>query len=145
MNYQGVLQQMTYIPMIASCYVIIGGMNRGEGVVITRDRREAVKPFSNGVWKLGASGGWHVLQTNNDHWTRPPNAEPHAAQKTDSYERQVTGNAQMVQMGQSNLSPEGLLYVLSTDPVFNSHTLYTTIMTAADPSLNKSWIRDKTE
>ena len=51
----------------------------------------------------------------------------------------------MATMGQSNLSPQGLIDVLSTDPVFNPHTLYTTVMTAADPALNKSWIRDKPE
>ena len=52
----------------------------------------------------------------------------------------------MANMGQSNLSPQCLIDVLSvhdsTGPVFNEHTLYTTVMTAADPSLDKSWIRD---
>ena len=147
-NYQGVLNRMTYIPMIASCYVIIGGTKPGEGAVIARDRREAVKPFSNGIWKLDASGGtWYLLQTNNDHWTKPPNVEPagHDDLTKSSYEREVTGNRAMATMGQSNLSPQGLIDVLSTDPVFNPHTLYTTVMTAADPALNKSWIRDKPE
>ena len=145
MNYQGVLNRMTYIPMIASCYVIIGGTKPGEGAVISRDRREAVKPLSNGIWKLDASEGrWYLLQTNNDHWTKPPNIEPagHDDLTKFSYEREVAGNTAMANMGQSNLSPQGLIDVLSTGPVFNKHTLYTTVMTAAGPSLDKSWIRD---
>ena len=145
MDYQGVLDRMTYIPMIASCYVIIGGTRPGEGAVISRDRREAVKPLSNGIWKLDKSEGrWYLLQTNNDHWTKPPNIEPagHKELAEDSYKREKAGNTAMANMGQSNLSPQGLIDVLSTGPVFNKHTLYTTVMTAADPSLDKSWIRD---
>lgn len=144
-DYQGVLNRMMYIPMIASCYAIIGGTKPGEGAVISRDRREAVKPFSNGVWKLDdSSGTWYLLQTNNDHWTKPPNVQPGGDDKLtkSSYEREVVGNKKMVEMGQSNLSPQGLVDVLSTPPVFNTHTLYTTVMSAADPSLNKSWIRE---
>ena len=144
-NYQGVLNRMIYIPTIASCYVIIGGTKAGEGAVISRDRREAVKPFSNGTWKLDDSRDiWYLLQTNNDHWTKPPNIEPsgHDDLTKSSYEREVAGNKAMVEMRQPNLSPQGLMNVLSTDPVLNKHTLYTTIMTAADPSLNKSWIRE---
>ena len=50
----------------------------------------------------------------------------------------------MKKMGRSNLSPEGLIGVLSTYPVFNQEKLYTTVMAAEDPSLNKTWIREKT-
>ena len=149
MNYQGVLDRMTCIPMIASCYIIISGTRPGEGAVISRDRRGAVKPFSNGIWKLDVSEGrWFLLQTNNDHWTKPPNIEPagHKKMAEDSYKREKAGNTAMANMGRSNLSPQGLIDVLSIHdparPVFNKHTLYTTVMTAADPSLDKSWIRD---
>ena len=72
-DYQGVLNRFIYIPMISSSYIIIAGTKPGEGAVISRDRREAVKPFSNGVWKLdNLVGRWYLLQTNNDHWTEPP-------------------------------------------------------------------------
>ena len=146
LNYQGVLKRMIDIPMIAACYVIIAGTKPGEGAVITRDREEAVKPFDKGVWKLNDSDGtWYLLQTNTDHWTKPPNLEPsgHDEQAMFSYRRQVVGNKQMGQMGPSNLSPQNLINpVLSTVPVLNEHTLYSTVMSAADPSLEKSWIRD---
>ena len=146
-NYQGVLNRMMYIPMIASCYIIITGTKPGEGAVIARDRNQAVKPFSKGVWKLDASKGtWYLLQTNNDHWSVPPDIEPngHADLMDWSYARKMAGCEAMVKMGQSNLSPEGLIGVLSTYPAFNQDALYTTVMTAANPSLNKSWIRQKT-
>ena len=95
MNYQGVLNRMTYIPRIASS--LVHGTRPGEGAVISRDRREAVKPFSNGIWKLDASEGrWYVLQTNNDHWTKPPNIEPagHDDLTNYSYERKWLGRQQ---------------------------------------------------
>ena len=146
-DYEGVLNRMMHIPMIACCYITIGGTKPGEGAVIARDRNQAVKPFSNGVWKLDAANGtWYLLQTNNDHWTAPPDIEPssHPDLMAWSYERATAGYAAMEKMGRSNLSPEGLIGVLSTYPVFNQETLYTTVMAAEDPSLNKTWIREKT-
>ena len=145
-NYQGVLNRMVYIPMISSSYIIIAGTEPGEGAVITRDRKEAVKPFSNGVWRLDSLlGRWYLLQTNNDHWTKPPNLEPKSpgdTLKINTYERFLVGNKEMEKMGQANLSPQGLVDVLSTPPVYNDHTIYTTVMSAADPPLNQTWIRN---
>ena len=145
-DYQGVLNRFIYIPMISSSYIIIAGTKPGEGAVISRDRREAVKPFSNGVWKLdNLVGRWYLLQTNHDHWTEPPNLEPHS-KKDDpliisSYERFKCGNEEMKKMGQVNLTPQRLVDVLSTPPVYNDHTFYVTVMSAADSSLSQSWFR----
>ena len=93
-DYEGVLNRMMHIPMIACCYITIGGTKPGEGAVIARDRNQAVKPFSNGVWKLDAANGtWYLLQTNNDHWTAPPDIEPssHPDLMAWSYERATAG------------------------------------------------------
>ncbi len=147
-NYQGVLNRMTYIPMIAASYITIAGTKPGEGAVISRDRREAVKPFSRGVLKLPTDTSkepWYLFQTNHDHWTKPPNIQPAAdgSLVTNSHERKAAGKKAMAKMGQSNLSPQHLINILSGELVLNEHTMYTTVMTAAHPSqLNKSWIRN---
>ena len=142
-TYQGVLNRMMYIPMISSCYVIIAGTKPGEGVVISRDRKGPVKPFSDGVWKLDVSvGRWYLLQTNNDHWTKPPDLEPPHGNAKFSYEREYAGNKAMEKCGQANITPHNLINVLSTNPVLNTDTVYTTVMSAAYPSLLKSWIRE---
>lgn len=140
-NFEGVVEKLTYIPLIAACYFIIGGINPGEGAVITRDRKEAVQPLSNGVWRLNSSPGqWYVLETNNDHWTKLPNIQPPNSNK-DSYDRQNTGDKTMNDIGQENMNPTALIKVLSTPPVYNQSTLYTAVMSAAEPSLFTAWIR----
>ena len=151
-DYQGVLNRMTYIPLIAACYITIAGTKPGEGAVISRDRKEAVKPFSNGVWKLDAdSGQWYLLQTNCDHWTAPPDLGPTSSNPNDpeilqwAYERETVGNEAMNNITQNNITAESMLTVLSTDPVLNSETLFTTVMSAADPSLYQSWVHYPTE
>lgn len=155
LNYQGVLNRMTYIPMIAACYVIIAGTKPGDGAIITRGRLGPARPFNDGVWKLPRDGDsddtWYLLVCNNDPWTRPPNLEPEGNEDLtkDSYKRQLTGNEAMKAMGQENLSPQNLIKTdsdaLSKSPVLNPHTLYSIIMTASEPNLIKSWIRDKPE
>ena len=140
-NFEGVVEKLTYIPLIAACYFIIGGINPGEGAVITRDRKEAVQPLSNGVWRLNSSlGQWYVLQTNNDHWTKLPNIQPPNSNK-DSYVRQNTGDKTMNDIGQENMNPTALVKVLSTPPVYNHTTMYTAVMSAAEPSLFTAWVR----
>ena len=141
MDFQGVVQKMTYIPLIAACYITIGGVNPGECVVITRDRKEAVQPLSNGVWKLdAASDQWYLLETNNDHWTQLPNIQPPDSNK-DSYERKEAGDKAMMEFGKDKMSPDALFQVLSTKPVYNESTLYTAVMSAADSSVFSAWIR----
>ena len=151
-NFQGVLNRMTYIPLIAACYITIAGTKPGEGAVISRDRNEAVKPFSNGIWKLdAASGRWYLLQTNCDHWTAPPDLGPTSSNPDNpktlqwAYERETAGNEAMDKISQNNINAQSLVTVLSTEPVLNPETLYTTVMSAADPSLFKSWIRNVKE
>ena len=153
-NYQGALNRLMYVPMIASCYVIIAGTKPGEGAVISRKRMGPVKPLSDGVWKLpggDSNNPWYLWQSNNDHWTRPPDIQPGGgnASSTDSYQRQVAGKEAMNEMGQSNLSPQNLIETdrdaLSVYPVLGPHTWYSIIMTAAEPSLMKTWVRDKPE
>ena len=142
-NYQGVLNRMMYIPMIASCYVIIAGTKPGEGVVISRDRKGLVKPFRNGVWKLDVSvERWYLVQTNNDHWTKPPYLEPPAGNVEFSYEKECIAKKAMEKYGQANLTPQSLTNVLSENLVLDPDTLYTTVMSADYPFLFKSWVRN---
>ena len=55
--------------LLAPVYLILGGAQPNEGCVITRTRTKALD-----VWQLGseASHAWYLLQTNNDHWHKPP-------------------------------------------------------------------------
>ena len=141
MTFETAEQHLSSVPMIAACYITIGGINPGEGVVITRDRKGTVQPPSDGLWKLDAdSGRWYLLETNNDHWTQLPNIQPPDSNK-DSYERRNKGDEVMNDVGQEKIDPANVFKVLSTPPVLNEHTIYTAVMSAGQPSLFSAWIR----
>ncbi len=46
----------------APCYIIVGGKEPNEGIVITRDREGA-----NHTVEL-SEDNWYVAQTNSDYW-----------------------------------------------------------------------------
>ena len=118
---------MTDKALIAPCYIIMGGMESGEGVVITRDRASSAD-----VWRLDVSNGtWYILETNYDHWTTPPASD----------DRRDPAIKAMDAMTRASLSGVGLYNVLSTPPVFNTGTTYTVIMSAANPEVYSTWIR----
>ena len=126
-DFESALKSLAYSPLIAPVYFIIGGVGPREGAVITRDRVAALD-----VWRLDAeSGSWFLVETNYDHWTTPP---PH----DDRRDPAIKG---VEAMGRQNASFQGLFGVLSTPPVLNDGTIYTTVMSASQPELYTTWVR----
>lgn len=114
-------------PLIAPCYIIMGGMKSGEGVVITRDRVAVLD-----LWRINTNKGiWYILETNYDHWTTPPASD----------DRRDPAIRAMEDMTRAKVGSEGIYNVLSTPPVLNNRTAYTVLMSAAYPDLYTTWIR----
>lgn len=114
--------------LIAPCYLIVGGTKTDEGVVITHDRTGA-----EDIWHLDqAAGQWFLVETNYDHWDPPPYSD----------DRRDPAEKAMNSTGQENLSKDTLFQVLSTPPVLNDGTMFTAIMSAANPDIYSSWVRD---
>ena len=126
-NFEHALIYLTDKPLIASCYIILGGTKPGEGAVITRDRTAAVD-----LWRIDAEkGAWYLVETNYDHWELPPNSD----------DRRDPAIEAMNNMTRADLSAMGLFEVLSVPPVLNNKTTYTAVMSAAQPELYNTWIR----
>ncbi|XP_007439758.1 N-acylethanolamine-hydrolyzing acid amidase [Python bivittatus] len=114
-------------PIIADVYYIIGGTSSREGAVITRSRRGAVD-----IWPLDPlTGGWYRVETNYDHWKDPPPFD----------DRRGPAMKALNATGQENIDLDSLFKVLSVAPVLNSFTIYTTVMSNADPGSYKTLIR----
>ncbi|XP_029188036.2 acid ceramidase-like [Acropora millepora] len=103
--------------ILAPVYYIIGGTKSGQGMVITRSRTKSLHPMSLD----SSNGSWYVLQTNYDNW-KPPFVID---------DRRTPGKACMDKMGQVKASFRELYNVLSTQPVLNKLTTYTTLMHAS--------------
>ena len=126
-DFESALKNLAYSPVIAPVYMIMGGVGPGEGAVITRDRVSALD-----VWRLDAENErWFLVETNYDHWTTPPPDD----------DRRDPAIKAVEEMGRQNFTTQGLFGVMSTPPVLNPGTIYTTIMSASQPDLYTVWIR----
>ena len=127
MDFESAVIYLADKPLIAPCYLIIGGTKPREGVVITRDRVAALD-----MWRLNAERGrWFLVETNYDHWLPPP---------SDDNRRDPAIKA-MNETTRAGLNPTSLFKVMSTPPVLNSGTAYTVVMSAAHPDLYNVWVR----
>ena len=127
MTYDDAVRLLAYKPLIAPCYIIIGGTKPKEGIVITRDRIAAVD-----LWMLDAEADrWFLVETNYDHWVPPPASD----NRRDPAIKAVN---ELTRLG---IGWGGLYSVLSTPPVLNNGTIYTVIMSADLPALYTTWIR----
>ena len=107
------------------------------GAVITRQRNSA-----RDVWRVGTdaattphgpelpkSATWWLTETNYDHWESPPAAD----------DRRDPANALMQALGSANATNnEALFGVMSTWPVFNPHTTFTTMIDFATGAYNST-------
>ncbi|XP_020791545.1 N-acylethanolamine-hydrolyzing acid amidase [Boleophthalmus pectinirostris] len=121
------VSRLSKVPIITGVYYIVGGVQAGEGMVITRDRTGPAD-----LWPLEpVTGGWYRVETNYDHWQPPPKRD---------YRRIVASKA-LNATGQDHINMDTLYQVLSLFPVCNGITVYTTIMSAAAPEKYNTLVR----
>jgi hypothetical protein len=99
-------------PINAPCYIIVGGMKEGEGIVITRDR--------DGVNRTDELGGekWFVAQTNTDYWL----------EHDERYEKTVEA---MEIVGRENIDSQNIVdQVLHADGVLQFITIFSASLSA---------------
>ena len=126
-TFASAVETFSTTPLIAPCYLIVGGAHPGEGAVITRNRTKAID-----VVKLNTTQGrWNVLETNYDHWDAPPSTD----------DRRNPAIKAMNETGKDKISLDSILKVLSTPPVLANDTIYTVLMSASQPDLYKTLIR----
>uniref|UniRef100_A0A2K5QM24 Acid ceramidase n=1 Tax=Cebus imitator TaxID=2715852 RepID=A0A2K5QM24_CEBIM len=100
--------------ILAPAYFILGGNQSGEGCVITRDRKELLD-----VYELDPKQGrWYVVQTNYDRWKNPFFLD----------DRRTPAKMCLNRTTQESISLESMYDVLSTKPVLNKLTVFTTLI-----------------
>ncbi|XP_061536358.1 acid ceramidase [Phycodurus eques] len=126
-SYEDAKFRLAQTKLLAPAYFILGGNRTGEGCIITRSRLTSLDVLEINV-KLGR---WFVLETNYDHWKEPLFLD----------DRRTPAVKCMNQTSQANVSLKSLYDVLSTKPVLNKLTTYTTLMQVSSGTL-ESYIRD---
>ncbi|XP_006893626.1 PREDICTED: acid ceramidase [Elephantulus edwardii] len=113
--------------LLAPAYFILGGNQSGEGCVITRDRKTSLD-----VNELNAKQGkWYVVETNYDRWKNPFFLD----------DRRTAAKICLNQTTQEKISLEGIYDILSTKPVLNKLTVFTTLMDVTKGRF-ESYLRD---
>lgn len=127
-NFEAAVLTLAKTPLIADVYYIVGGTSPREGVVITRDRGGPAD-----IWPLDPlSGAWFRVETNYDHWKPVPKRD----------DRRTPAIKALNATGQAHINLETLFQVLSVFPVYNNFTIYTTVMSAAQPDRYMTRIRN---
>uniref|UniRef100_A0A8C1QE07 Acid ceramidase n=1 Tax=Cyprinus carpio TaxID=7962 RepID=A0A8C1QE07_CYPCA len=126
-SYEDAKNQLSQTELLAPAYFILGGNGTGQGCVITRTRINTLD-----IWELDMKlGRWYVLETNYDHWEKPMIFD----------DRRTPAMKCMNKATQANISLASIYDVLSTKPVLNKLTTYTSLMDVSAGTL-ESYIRD---
>uniref|UniRef100_A0A8D9EV87 Acid ceramidase n=2 Tax=Cacopsylla melanoneura TaxID=428564 RepID=A0A8D9EV87_9HEMI len=123
-SFQMAQEMLTKPELVAPVYFILAGNETKQGILITRGRSKA-NTLAIGSNRTNDFQSWYLVQTNYDHWEKPPFYD----------DRRGPAVTCMNKWGQDN--PKRTLYnVLSTRPVLNKLTVYTSIMNVVQGSLS---------
>ena len=124
-SYEDAIQKLSKTHIIAPCYLIVGGLGK-EGAVITREQTHSLN-----IWYFNGSSTWYLVETNYDHWNPPPSNDNRRQPAIQALER----------IGQKDITVESMYQVLSTYPILNNATAYTTVMITGSSSYYRGVIR----
>ncbi|CAJ0941387.1 unnamed protein product, partial [Mesorhabditis belari] len=124
-QYAWAVDRLIRTPLICPAYITVAGVKSGEGTIISRKRMGAAN-----VWKLNPlKGHWFLVETNFDHWT--PQGD----------RRKKVATHALNKLGRERLSAETLYNrVLSRRPVLNDLTIFSLVMSAAQPDVFHKYI-----
>ncbi|XP_077574828.1 acid ceramidase [Stigmatopora nigra] len=126
-SYEEAKFQLAQTKLLAPAYFILGGNATGQACIITRSRTASLDILEIEL-KLGR---WFVLETNYDHWKEPLFLD----------DRRTPAVKCMNATSQAKISMSTLYDVLSTKPVLNKLTTYTTLMQVSTGTL-ESYVRN---
>lgn len=128
-GYPEALSILTTSKLLAPVYFILGGNVSEQGAVITRGRNDADVWFM-GRGSVSQTSTWYLVETNYDHWSTPPFYD----------DRRTPAIHCLDAVGRQNITIPAIFNVLSTRPVLNKLTAYTTLMELSTGQFD-TWLR----
>jgi len=124
-SYSEALTFLNDTGLIGPAYLILGGMQPGEGAVITKESAETLDVMTiNG--RMAQHKQKFVVQTNYDNWKSPPWFD----------DRRIPAIDCMEQLTPSGTNLPGLFNVLSAKPNLNRLTTFTVLIDVMEDSYN---------
>ncbi|XP_041462520.1 acid ceramidase-like [Lytechinus variegatus] len=126
-DFNSTVEYLSTVDTMVPSYLTVGGMNPGEGVVITKAQGNK----SDAIRRINVDqGNWFLVQTNYDSWKNAPWYD----------DRRDPAIKCMKNMTQPNVSSKSFFNVLSTKPVLNMLTTFTALMHVREGTL-EAYIR----
>jgi len=129
-TYAQALHALTTYKPLGPAYIIVAGVQAGEGAVVTKQFNESAEsagvpwnPTAD-VWDLQgelSNGSFYVLQTNYDRWKPPPEFD----------DRRYPGMNCLEAIGKDKIDAGAIWGVLSSNPTRNALTTFSTVMSPA--------------
>ena len=129
-TYAQALHTLTTYKPLGPAYIIVAGVQPGEGAVVTKQFNESAEsagvpwnPTAD-VWDLQgelSNGSFYVLQTNYDRWKPPPEFD----------DRRYPGMNCLEAIGKDKIDAGAIWGVLSSNPTRNALTTFSTVMSPA--------------
>jgi acid ceramidase len=125
-DYKGALDTLVNTKIIGPAYIIVSGVEQGEGAVITKGAGGLLEPdgLTINSWELqseiAGNNSYALVQTNYDNWKNAP--------KFDN--RRDPAKQCVKQLEPEQLDFNGLYNILNAKPNLNDLTTYTTLMHA---------------
>ncbi|KAG0722933.1 Acid ceramidase [Chionoecetes opilio] len=127
-SYDAAKNTLSHSRLLSPVYFILGGVQPGQGTIITR-WRDNFHTDDLGS-KVAGSDSWFLVETNYDQWNKPPFYD----------DRRSPAVHCLRGAGQANASLALIYNVLSTRPMLNKLTTYTSLMQVNDGHLG-AWLR----
>ncbi|UMM21571.1 hypothetical protein L5515_003190 [Caenorhabditis briggsae] len=125
-SYAAAVETLSNTHLFSPSYIIVAGTKKNEGVVISRNRWSAAN-----VYQLNMDANqWFLVETNFDNW------------KKQGDNRRITAIQKLKKIGKINFDEKSMAEVLSTSPVKNNLTVFSSVIQPENPEIFESftWI-----
>mmetsp|Transcript_12911 Transcript_12911/g.20509 ORF Transcript_12911/g.20509 Transcript_12911/m.20509 type:complete len:367 (+) Transcript_12911:27-1127(+) len=126
------VDRLSNTKIVAPAYYIIAGTDGSmDGAIITRNQTHVNGPwnvtakteFERPLYLTASPHDWYLVETNYDYWRPTP---------TDDQRREAA-IAMLDAVGQENISYDTLFNILSTPPVLQPYTVFTSLVHPSNP------------
>ena len=135
-SFDDIVLEWSTVLLAAPFYVVMGGVNAGEGAIIARNQTGVAAPGGKVLRFQGNTAGSgsmeYLVQTNYDHWVPDSVVDPRRTAAEDMLSAASTASTATQSVVGMNIE---LFAVASTYPVHNPHTAYTALMNAKEGTL----------
>lgn len=116
-TYTDAVETLSNTHLFSPSYIIVAGMTKNEGVVISRNRWSAANVYPLNV----DANQWFLVETNYDNWEKQGD------------DRRLAAISKLKEIGYEAFNATGMFHTLRTVPVTNNLTVFSSVIRPSSP------------